>query len=100
MRPYVKRIARCADEGADTIFLVGRGNKKSIPSIAKYVVGLGIARSQEVRTYHMSYRGTAMLSCVARLEIDSATSSDALSHILNDDEWKDFEPIVEGPQSA
>lgn len=40
-KPYVKRIAKCAQEGARTIFLIGPSN--TIPKIAKNAVSLKIA---------------------------------------------------------
>lgn len=88
-RPYLKRIARCAQEGARTIFLIGTSN--AIPGIAKNAVSLTIADSSTCDSYHVTWRESVQRVWCARLEISEQTAALALDRVEGMESWPDFE---------
>lgn len=78
-RPYLERIAKCAQEGARTIFLIGPSN--AIPDIAKNAMTHKIADSSTCEPYHEAWRQSVRQSWCARLEISDQTAIGALDRV-------------------
>lgn len=92
-RPYLKRIAKCAQEGARTIFLIGPSS--AIPDIAKNATKLTIADSSVCESYHLTWRENVWRAWCARLEISEETAALALDRVPGVEAWPDFEATVE-----
>lgn len=92
-RPYLKRIAKCASQGARTVFVVGISG--AIPSISKNAKALGIADSSECQTYYRSFRRRIQQAWCARLEISEQTAASALDRIPGIEDWPELESIIE-----
>lgn len=93
-RPYLKRIARCAQEGARTIFLIGTSN--AIPGIANNAVSLAIADSSTCDSYYITWRESVHRVWCARLEISEETAVLALDRVPDMEAWPDFKATA-GP---
>lgn len=91
-RPYLKRIARCAQEGARTIFLIGTSN--AIPDIANNAVSLAIADSSTCDSYYITWRESVKRVWCARLEMSEETAVLALDRVPDMEAWPDFEDIA------
>ena len=96
-RPYIKRIAKCAQEGARTIFLIGPSN--AIPDIAKNAVNLKIADSRTCDNYYVTWRESVQRAWCARLEISEETAVLASDRVPDMEAWPDFEAPV-GPDEG
>jgi hypothetical protein len=96
-RPYLKRIAMCAQEGARTIFLIGTSS--AIPGIAKNAVSLTIADSSTCDSYYITWRESVQQVWCARLEISEETAILALDRVPDMEAWPDFEATV-GPDEG
>jgi hypothetical protein len=96
-RPYLKRIARCAQEGARTIFLIGTSG--AIPDITDTAKSLRIADSSICDSYYMTWRENVQRVWCARLEISEETSVNALDRVPDMEAWPDFEATV-GPDQG
>lgn len=77
--PYLVRIAKCAEQGARTIFLIGTSN--AIPDIAENAVIHKIVDSKTCETYHMAWRESVRQVWCARLEISDQTATGALDRV-------------------
>ena len=96
-RPYLKRIARCAQEGARTIFLIGTSS--AIPGIAKNAVSFTITDSSTCDSYYRTWRESVQRVWCARLEISEETAVLALDRFPDMEAWPDFEVTV-GPDEG
>jgi hypothetical protein len=92
-RPYIKRTAKCAQQGARTVFLIGPSN--SILDIAKNAVRLTIADSSTCDSYHVTWHGSVRRAWCARLEISEQTAALALDRVEGIEYWPDLEAIAE-----
>lgn len=78
-KPYLWRIAKCASQGARTVFLIG--TSEATPDIAKNARKLEIADSSECESYHVALHGRIGRVWCARLEISEQTAASALSRV-------------------
>lgn len=92
-RPYLKRIAMCADLGARTVFIIGPSD--SIPEIAKNAVKLKIVDESECDSYHVAWHHRIQRNWCGRLDISEQTAASAMTRAQAFEDWPDFETTVD-----
>lgn len=87
-RLYLKTIAKCATNGARTIFLIGTSG--AIPDITKNATKLKIVDASECGSYHVSRHDKTQRFWCARLEVSEQTAASALERVPGIKDWPDF----------
>ena len=93
---YLKAIAMCAMQGARVVFVLG--DSRTIPSIAKNALELGIADAKDCQSYHRTLRDQVRQIWCVRLDISEQTAASAADRIAEMKDWPELDAAPETGQ--